>query len=241
TSGSTSDSRPTRGRAPRICDVKSRPSRENENDSFGYVLRVSRFTWYPERLRNGASVKPYRTFVTGSSISMAISTSALLCRWLLGRCTILLIPPRRSSAVSTECITASCTKSNTSISVDLPEPLRPTIMVKSLRINRAFSKARNRRRRSSRMRGRMVSAVLLISDTLSLGIRLRIAEHFNNMPGERLLDVSMPRHGLGHPCAGIPIPIVLAPMPDQHAAQFFKRSDQVVSCHDTTKSSTLRI
>ena len=159
-------SRPTLGRAPRICDVKSRPSRENEKDSFGYVFRVSRFTRYPERLRNGASVKPYRTFVTGSAISMAISTSALLCRWLLGRCTILLIPPRRSSAVSTECITASCTKSNASISVDLPEPLRPTIIVKSLRISRAFSKARKRRRRSSRMRGRMVSTVLLILDTL---------------------------------------------------------------------------
>jgi hypothetical protein len=52
-----------------------------------------------------------------------------------------------------------------------------------------------------------------------------IAEHFDNMPGEILLDVSVARNRLGHTSVRIPIPVMLAPMPNQYAAQFFQGFD----------------
>ena len=72
-------------------------------------------------------------------------------------------------------------------------------------------------------------------------MQLRVTEHSDNMPGEILLDFPVSGNGLGHASAGISIPIVLALMPNQGAAQFFEGFDQVMSFHDTTSSSTLRI
>src|SRR5205823_13671807 len=68
-----------------------------------------------------------------------------------------------------------------------------------------------------------------------------IAQRLDDMAGQPFLDVSMPRHGLGHPSDRIAVPVVLAAMAHQDTPEPLDRSDEIDPLHDTTNSSTLRM
>src|ERR1017187_8292037 len=67
------------------------------------------------------------------------------------------------------------------------------------------------------------------------------AEFFDDMPGQVILDLTMSWHRLGDTGIRVAIPIVLAAVTDEHAAQCFDALDQIDTFHAITKSSTLRM
>ena len=101
-----------------------------------------------------------------------------------------------------------------------------------------------RGRRQARLEA--VACTLAFARAFPRGFRIgtpcgRIAQRLDDMAGQSFLDVSMPRHGLGHPSDGIAVPVVLTAMAHQDTIEPLKRSDQIDPPHDTTKSSTLRM
>lgn len=73
------------------------------------------------------------------------------------------------------------------------------------------------------------------------GLILWIPQHFDDLPGQRLFDLPVSWDWLDHAGFGIAIPVMLAAVADEHAAEPFNHPDQVYPLHDTTNSSTLRM
>jgi hypothetical protein len=59
-------------------------------------------------------------------------------------------------------------------------------------------------------------------------------------PRQRFADFPVPGHGLHRARDGVSVEVVLASVPDQHAAPFLKRSDQVNAVHGIVNSPTRR-
>ena len=68
-----------------------------------------------------------------------------------------------------------------------------------------------------------------------------IAQRLDDMADQSFPDVSMPRHGLGHPSDRIAVPVMLTAMAHQDTTEPLYPSDQIDPLHDTTNSSTLRM
>src|ERR1035441_6474650 len=67
-----------------------------------------------------------------------------------------------------------------------------------------------------------------------------VSELLQDVLGEALVDLAVPRHGLGNPGAGIAIPIVLAAAPHEHTSVLLQAADQVLSLHEKDSSATRR-
>lgn len=68
-----------------------------------------------------------------------------------------------------------------------------------------------------------------------------ITQHFEDVPGQAVLDFSMPRYRLRDPGARITVPIVLSPVANQYPAEPLDRLDQLGAFHATSNSPTFRI
>ena len=71
--------------------------------------------------------------------------------------------------------------------------------------------------------------------------RLAAIRLHENLPGEPVLDLAMARHGLEESRLGIPVPVVLGTVPDQHTARPLDSPNRRGPFHATGISVTLRI
>lgn len=62
-------------------------------------------------------------------------------------------------------------------------------------------------------------------------------QHFQNMPGEMLLDLAMPRDGLRHFGSRVLIPAVPPAVADEDAAEVFDLPDEIAVLHATSSSA----
>ena len=69
---------------------------------------------------------------------------------------------------------------------------------------------------------------------------LWVAKELDDVLGEMLFDLSVPRHRLQSARGGIAVPVVLATVPDKDTAETFDCSEKVSSLHATSSWSTLR-
>lgn len=72
-------------------------------------------------------------------------------------------------------------------------------------------------------------------------LRAASGQHFEDVLGQLVLDLSMPRDRLRDAGIGIAVPVVLGSMANQHTTELPDRLDQLGSLHATSSSPTLRI